>query len=126
MAGISIRKRRLSLTVVAPLFAAVLAGCTSVVDFVGNEFYLPVEGVRPAQYSVTTERSVGLTTADGVTLRADIYHPDGLPKTPTILVRIPFTKTFKNTLFSGMVARYWAARGYTVVIQGTRGRYESG
>ena len=25
-----------------------------------------------------------------------------------------------------MVGRYWASRGYTVVIQGTRGRYESG
>ena len=110
----------------APVLAALVAGCTPIIDHAANKFFLPVDGVRAAQYTVSTERGVGLVTADGVTLRADIYHPDGPRKTPTILVRIPFTKTLKNTVFSGIVGRYWAARGYTVVVQGTRGRYESG
>ncbi|BDA72304.1 hypothetical protein CAL7716_064700 [Calothrix sp. PCC 7716] len=49
-----------------------------------------------------------------------------LEKTPTILVRIPYSKNFTNTTFANVVGRMWAARGYTAVIQGTRGRYESG
>ena len=59
-------------------------------------------------------------------LLADIHHPKGLEKTPAILVRIPFTKTFGNRVRLDVVGRYWACRGYTVVVQGTRGRYESG
>lgn len=31
-----------------------------------------------------------------------------------------------NTLGTNAVGRFWAKRGYTVVIQGTRGRYKSG
>ena len=58
---------------------------------------------------------------------ADIYHPQRAPtKTPTILVRIPYSKTTTNTLFATVVGQMWAERGYTVVIQGTRGRYDSG
>jgi putative CocE/NonD family hydrolase len=81
--------------------------------------------VRRPEYAVRVERSVGMQTADGVTLRADIFHPVRLTRTPTILVRIPFSKTVTNFLFADVVGRFWAERGYTVVIQGTRGRYES-
>ena len=55
----------------------------------------------------------------------DIYRPIVDKPVPTILVRIPFTNTFSNRLKSESVARYWASRGYNVVIQGTRGRYKS-
>ena len=82
--------------------------------------------VRRPEYAVRVERSVGMQTSDGVTLRADIFHPLRLTRTPTILVRIPFSKTVTNFLFADVVGRFWAERGYTVVIQGTRGRYESG
>ena len=67
-----------------------------------------------------------LPTSDGIQLLADVHHPKGLKKTATILVRIPFTKTFGNRGRSDVIGRYWARRGYTVVVQGTRGRYESG
>jgi hypothetical protein len=58
-------------------------------------------------------------------LLADVYHPLRTTHTPTVLVRIPFSRTFTNSLFATIVGRFWAERGYTVVIQGTRGRYES-
>ena len=67
-----------------------------------------------------------MTTSDGIELVADIYHPQRAGPTPTILVRIPYTKTPLTTLFGTVVGRFWAERGYTVVLQGTRGRYESG
>jgi putative CocE/NonD family hydrolase len=83
-------------------------------------------GTRRAEYAVRIERATAMTTTDGIRLVADIYHPVRIARTPTILVRIPFSKTPLNTLFATVVGRFWAERGYTVVIQGTRGRYESG
>ena len=83
-------------------------------------------GARAAEYAVRIERGVGTTTRDGVILVSDVYHPVRAAGTPTILVRIPFSKTIVNSLFATVVGRFWAERGYTVVIQGTRGRYESG
>ena len=104
----------------------VTAGCPSTVDFFANQLFLPNKGIRDASHDVETERRVGFTTHDGIQLLADIHHPKGVEQGPTILVRIPFTKTISNRLRSDVVGRYWASRGYNVVIQGTRGRYESG
>ncbi|WP_419903238.1 CocE/NonD family hydrolase [Kiloniella sp.] len=107
------------------LIIFVLSGCASGIDFIANRTFLPNEGIREATHEVWTERRAGFTTKDGIRLLADIHHPQGLEKTPTVLVRIPFTKTYFNVLRSDVIGRYWASRGYTVVIQGTRGRYES-
>jgi putative CocE/NonD family hydrolase len=82
-------------------------------------------GARSAEYAVRIERDVVMMTRDGVRLAADVYHPVRAGRTPTILVRIPFSKTITNSLFATVVGRFWAERGYTVVIQGTRGRYRS-
>lgn len=84
-------------------------------------------GIRRPEFAVRIERSVALTTSDGIPLVADIYHPQRAgPKTPTVLVRIPYSKTTKIKLLATIVGRMWAERGYTVVMQVTRGRYESG
>ncbi len=120
---VKLTKRTLK-TIKLATVLAVLSGCTITADFVADKFLLPSEGVRQADYSVTSETK-GFTTSDGIKLVADIYHPDGLQKTPTILVRIPFSDTISNQMRSGIIARYWASRGYTVVLQGTRGRYKS-
>ena len=81
---------------------------------------------RRPEYAVRIERGVAMTTSDGVVLRADVYHPLRVAQTPTILVRIPFSRTVSNSLFASTIGRFWAERGYTVVIQGSRGRYDSG
>jgi uncharacterized protein len=81
---------------------------------------------RRPEHAVRVERGVAMTTSDGVKLVADVYHPLRTALTPTILVRIAFSKTLTNSLFATVVGRFWAERGYTVVIQGVRGRYESG
>ena len=90
-----------------------------------NRFVLPNDNVRSPQYKVDVERSVAFQTADGITLVADIYRPHTSEVVPTILVRIPFSATFKNNLGVDGVGKFWARRGYNVVIQGTRGRYKS-
>jgi putative CocE/NonD family hydrolase len=99
-----------------------IAGCTVVV----GHFVLPSEGVREKQYAVDEYRSVAFQTSDGVALVSDIYRPRAPGKAPTILVRIPFSSTFRNRLAADVIGEFWASRGYNVVIQGTRGRFKSG
>jgi hypothetical protein len=69
---------------------------------------------------ITIERGVPMKTRDGVTLHADIYHPAGDAKYPTLLQRTPYDKN--NGVEFGRRA---ALRGYLVVIQDVRGRYTS-
>ena len=83
-------------------------------------------GAQSGEYGVSIERAVALTSTDGITLVADVYHPQQAGRTPTILVRLPYSQSLSNKFFATVVGRFWAERGYTAVIQGTRGRYQSG
>ncbi|MFN8658769.1 MAG: CocE/NonD family hydrolase [Candidatus Obscuribacterales bacterium] len=78
--------------------------------------------LRPAQYAVSIERDVQIPVEDGVVLVADVYHPQHLERSPTIIVRIPYTKTINNMITANLMGRLWAERGYTAVIQCTRGK----
>jgi uncharacterized protein len=71
-------------------------------------------------YEVTVERNVAAKMRDGLTLRADIYRPKAEGKYPVLLVRTPYDKT--GTMHFGLKA---AARGYVVIAQDVRGRFES-
>ena len=88
-------------------------------SFVGHELGFP-----KAQYAVRAERHVSMFTTDGIKLIADIYHPQHLKQTATALVRIPMSKSLKTSIFADVIGRMWAEHGYTVVIQGTRGRFQ--
>jgi putative CocE/NonD family hydrolase len=83
-------------------------------------------GFRRSQFAVRAQKGARMLTSDGIPLVADVYHPQHTARTPTILVRIPLTRDLKNSLFAGMIGQMWAERGYTTVIQGTRGRFGSG
>jgi putative CocE/NonD family hydrolase len=91
-----------------------------------NHYVLPRDGIRPAGYAVKAEHHATMLTSDGVALVADIYRPQSNQRLPTILVRIPFSRSFKNDLGAAAIGQFWAGRGYNVVIQGSRGRYNSG
>ena len=78
-----------------------------------------------ATYGVAVEKDMMMPMRDGVRLATDIYLParDGQPiddRCPTILMRTPYGK-------SGAYpdGQYFAAHGYAVVVQDTRGRYGS-
>lgn len=114
------------LSAMAVLLATALAACQTLVDRAASAFFLPSDQVRASHYSVATTRGHELLLDDGVTLSADLHRPHGLARAPTILVRVPFTDTAFNRLRSDAIGRFWAARGYNVVVQGTRGRYRSG
>ena len=98
-----------------------VGGCEAIV----RHFVLPRQGIRPAEFAVSVERDVSMTTSDGVRLLADVYRPVVGPDVPTILVRLPYSKSLKNDTSTAVVARFWASRGYAVVIQASRGRHGS-
>jgi len=97
-----------------------LAACQAAIARV----FLPPAN-RPAEFRVDVEREIRIPTSAGGELAADLFRPRTAEATPTILVRLPLARTFYNQTAASLVAQYWAGRGYTVVIQGTRGRYGS-
>ena len=109
-----------------PLLTLILTFALGGCDILIAHFMLPREGIRPAEYGVAVERDLVMTTSDGVRLISDVYRPKAPGPSPTILVRIPFTNTFRNGLSADAVGRFWASRGHIVVLQGTRGRFKSG
>jgi putative CocE/NonD family hydrolase len=61
-----------------------------------------------------------MKTRDGVALRADIYRPVSEGNFPVLLQRTPY-----NKINAADFARQAVARGYMVVVQDVRGRYNS-
>jgi putative CocE/NonD family hydrolase len=80
---------------------------------------------REAEFAVAPAQTVMVPMRDGVRLATDVYLPakEGHPsaeKFPTILTRTPYGRTGSDAL-----GRYYAERGYAVIAQDTRGRYDS-
>ena len=67
---------------------------------------------------IIVEKDVAVPMRDGITLRANVFRPDGPGKFPGLLLRTPYGKA------EGGFERYVRA-GYVVVSQDTRGRYAS-
>ncbi len=76
---------------------------------------------RPT-YQVRMEHNVPVPMRDGVTLSTDFYLPDAEERFPTLLTRTPYSNNSE-----GQVARsrWFAERGYVVVTQDIRGKYDS-
>ena len=72
-------------------------------------------------YKVVVQHDVRAKMRDGVSLVADIYRPESAEKFPVLVERTPYNRVGE----SGM-AYELAAHGYVVVLQDTRGRYDSG
>jgi len=70
------------------------------------------------------QRDVAARMRDGVTLYADVYRPAGRGAFPVLLLRTPYGKaqaqsdTYRNPA-------WYASRGYMVVVQDMRGRWNS-
>lgn len=59
---------------------------------------------------------------DGVKLAADVYRPEASGRFPVLLMRTYFGKHDTGKITSAL---YFAARGYVVVLQDVRGRFDS-
>ncbi len=65
---------------------------------------------------------VRVAMRDGIELSADLYLPDSRGRFPTILIRTPYSNNAEPSIEQ---ARILAGRGYAVVMQDVRGRWDS-
>src|SRR6187397_1756938 len=70
--------------------------------------------------AVVVETAVKVPMRDGVTLSADVYRPATEGKYPVLLQRTPYDRRDPKT------GLRLASHGYVVVLQDTRGRFDSG
>jgi putative CocE/NonD family hydrolase len=77
---------------------------------------------QPA-YRVRVELNVQVQMRDQVYLSADVYRPDAEGKFPALLMRTYWGKHEPGKIQGAL---YYAARGYVVVLQDVRGRFDSG
>lgn len=81
------------------------------------------------RYEVDVEANIAIPMPDGVVLRADHYFPRPAGSYPTILIRTPYGRgATGGYLGRGMTVLLgcFAERGYHVLIQDARGRFDSG
>ncbi len=69
------------------------------------------------------ERNVAVPMRDGVVLRANVWLPASAGRFPTLVYRTPYGKDATETWYETHLRA--VERGYAVVIQDVRGRYES-
>src|SRR2546429_5904919 len=72
-------------------------------------------------YQVQVENGVRIKMRDGVSLAGDVYRPKGEGRFPVLLERTPYGRSNESSM-----AYELSSHGYVVVLQDTRGRYESG
>ena len=84
--------------------------------------------VHEQLFDIIEEENVPIRMRDGTLLRADIYRPDAPGQFPGLLFRTPYDKRRsdygRETYIP--IGREAANRGYAVVMQDVRGRFESG
>lgn len=73
-------------------------------------------------YEVRSSRGNMIPMRDGVRISADIYLPDHAGRFPAILSHTPYNNL---TAATADRARWFARRGYAVVLTDVRGRYDS-
>lgn len=89
--------------------------------FAGGDEPLALSDLGP--HAVELERSRFVAMRDGVRLSTDVYRPVGAQgRLPAILMRTPYGKSLRRPPAG---ARFFASRGYVVLVQDLRGRHES-
>ena len=83
----------------------------------------------PPRNGVRVVRNNPVAMRDGVVLQADLYHPKQKGAFPTVLIRSSYGRGW-DALPMGLglvfLAQRFAERGYNVVVQTTRGQFDSG
>ena len=77
-----------------------------------------------SQVVIKIETDVGITMRDGITLRADLFRPDGDGPFPTIVMRTPYDKRRAFAYYFYDPIRM-ARNGYAVIFQDCRGCFAS-
>ncbi|HET7521735.1 MAG TPA: CocE/NonD family hydrolase [Bacillales bacterium] len=78
-----------------------------------------------SERQVLVEKNVSCQLRDGTMLKADVYRPNDGGAYPVLMTRLPYSKDlprYSQTLLDPIKA---AGRGYVVIIQDVRGRFQS-
>ena len=85
--------------------------------------------IRPPRHNVNVHRGLSIPTLDGAVLATDHYTPANSGRLyPSILIRTPYGRSASHGpsgLGVTFIARRFAERGYNVLVQDVRGRYDS-
>jgi uncharacterized protein len=79
----------------------------------------------PAFYNVTVYHNVPISPVADVTLATDLYLPQAKRPLPTILIRTPYGRSGTTGGAMVFISQRLAERGYNVVCQDVRGRFDS-
>lgn len=79
--------------------------------------------ISQPDYEIRMDLNVMIPMRDGVELSTDFYFPDSKGKFPTILIRTPYGADGARWDRYG---KFYASRGYVLITQDCRGRYDSG
>lgn len=85
--------------------------------------------ISAPQFRIKVKQNIRVPMRDGITLATDHYAPLTSRPLPTILIRCPYGRNKWFGAFGwyiGFLALRFAERGYHVVVQDTRGRFQSG
>ena len=77
---------------------------------------------RPVSERIRIVSNIPVPMRDGVKLYADLYRPAREGKFPVLIVRTPYGKQ-RDGIHETKIQ--FAQRGYAVLVQDTRGRFES-
>ena len=79
------------------------------------------------KYDLRAQYNVWVPMRDGVRLSADVYRPDQEGKYPVLLLRTYYGKCNRDLGEADLkeFIFYFVTRGYVVVVQDCRGRYDS-
>ncbi len=84
--------------------------------------------LEPPSHRVRVFREIRIPMFDGVSLAADYYGPSEPGRYPTILIRSPYGRNEQAGIVGRVLAfcaYRFAERGYQIVIQDIRGRFDS-
>lgn len=76
--------------------------------------------------AIRSDRTSWVTTADGVRLATDVYRPADTGRHPTVVIRTSYGRNGLTGVPMVLQAHLLARRGYAVVVQDVRGRFDSG
>jgi putative CocE/NonD family hydrolase len=103
----------------APSFARHIVELFIVAALLTGLVAAQVPAPAPDAAPVTVETNVRVKMRDGVSLVADIYRPKADGPLPVLLTRTPYNRKDPST------GIFLASNGYIVIMQDTRGRFDS-
>lgn len=107
---------------------ALLAALSGLIFVRRRQIIARLLALDPPHFGVRVEWGLRLMMRDGVRLAADHYCPRQPGRYPTILVRTPYGRNHNHGIFGFLLEflmQRFAERGYHVLVQDIRGRFDS-